>query len=119
MRRFPAIVLVAIFGFSVIGPALVVDRGTNLPACCRRDGKHRCASIETSDAGLRVTSPRCAEFPKSGAFPLHSETALPGGSQLIFGALLQYPAVAAQAAAGYRISFSRSRQKRGPPSLFS
>jgi hypothetical protein len=119
MRRLPAILLIAIFGFSVIGPVLVVDVSGNLPACCRRDGKHHCASIETSDAGLRAAGPRCAEFPKSGAFPLHPGTALPGSSQLVFGAILQYPAVIAQAAAGYRISFSRSRQKRGPPSLFS
>jgi len=119
VRRFPAILLVALFGFSVIGPALVVDVGTNLPACCRRDGKHHCANIETSGAGLKAVGPRCAEFPKADVFPLHFETALPGSFQLVFGALLRHRAVAVQAAAGYRISFSRSRQKRGPPSLFS
>jgi hypothetical protein len=119
MRRFPAILLAAIFGFSVIGPALVVDANANLPACCRRDGKHHCAKIDTSGAGLKAVGPRCAEFPKAGAFPLHSGTALPGSSQCVFGAILRHPAMAAQAAAGYRISFSRSRQKRGPPSLFS
>jgi hypothetical protein len=108
VRRFPAILLIAIFGFSAIGPAMVVDHSANLPACCRRDGKHHCASIETSDAGPGVAGPRCAEFPKAGAFPLHFGTALPGSSRLIFGALLRHPAVAAQAAAGYRISFSRS-----------
>jgi hypothetical protein len=119
VRRFPAILLVAIFGFSVIGPALFVDRSENLPACCRREGQHRCAKIDKSGTGLKAVGLRCAEFPKAGAFLVHFETALPGGSQLVFGALLRHPAVVAQAAAGYRISFSRSRQKRGPPSLFS
>ncbi len=31
MRRFPAILLIAIFGFTVIGPVLVVDGSANLP----------------------------------------------------------------------------------------
>jgi hypothetical protein len=119
MRRFPAILLIAIFGFTVIGPVLVVDGSANLPACCRREGKHHCAKPDTSGTGFKAVGPRCAEFPRAGAFPLHSDPVLLRGSQLFFGALLRYPAVAARAAAGYRLSFSRSRQKRGPPSLFS
>jgi hypothetical protein len=119
VRRFPAILLVAIFGVSLVGPALVADGSTNVPACCRRDGKHHCAKTDLPGAGSAVVAPRCAEFPDAAAFPLHFDNALPRGSQLVFGVILQYPAIAAQAAAGYRISFSRSRQKRGPPSLFS
>jgi len=119
VRRFPAILLAAIFAFSAIGPALVVNRTMSVPACCRRDGKHHCARTDAPSAGPEAVPPRCAEFPNAGAFPLHTGKALPPGSQLVFGALVQYPPVVAEAADGYRVSFSRSRQERGPPSLFS
>ena len=40
MRRVPAILLLAVFSFSLISPALFAsETESNLPACCRRDGK--------------------------------------------------------------------------------
>jgi hypothetical protein len=125
MRRFAATMLVGLFSFSLIGPALFVDADSSLPACCRRDGKHHCAmniadpQEVPSGAVVKIWGPRCPSFPTACAFPAGSQAALPAGSQLAFAWLLQHPAVQAQAEAGYRISFSRSRQKRGPPSLLS
>jgi hypothetical protein len=46
MRRVPAILLVFLFGFSPIASALFVDDQSNLPACCRRDGKHHCGMTD-------------------------------------------------------------------------
>ena len=43
MRRIPAILLVVLYGFSLISAAwFSPDAGSGLPACCRRDGKHHC-----------------------------------------------------------------------------
>ena len=35
----------------------------------------------------------------------------------VFAGLVRHPAVAPQAEANYRVSYDRSRQKRGPPTL--
>ena len=124
MRRFMASLLAALFGFSLIGPALFVDAGSSLPACCRRDGKHRCSMLgamsgqaASSRAAAQVWGPRCPYFPSARAFPPLSGMALLAASQSILVAMLNQPALQAQAEAGYRISFSRAHQKRGPPSL--
>jgi len=53
--------------------------------------------------------------------------AVPGGSSVAFlkdfpsicAPLLSYPSVEARMEAQYRVSFSRSRQKRGPPTPLS
>lgn len=126
MRRLAATVLAGFFGFAPIGPALFADADSNLPACCRRDGKHHCAMLGMPDAqaapsGAAVTAwgDRCPCFPTAWAFPPDTQTALPADSQLAFAWVLKHPAVQAQAEADHRISFNRSRQERGPPTLLS
>ena len=126
MRRIAAILLVGTFSFSLLGPAWFVDADSNLPACCRRDGKHHCAMMDKADPGeapsgaaMKLWGARCPCFATACTFPPDFQTALPGASPLAFAWVLQHPVVQAQAEAGYRISFSRSRQKRGPPSLLS
>ncbi len=59
MRRAPAILLVFLFSFSLIGPALFVDAESDLPACCRRDGKHHCGMAGDMAAAM-------ADAPLSG-----------------------------------------------------
>jgi hypothetical protein len=44
LRRSPAILLLALFSFSLLSPGFFgSDPDANLPACCRRDGKHHCS----------------------------------------------------------------------------
>jgi len=126
MRHWAATMLVGLFGFSWIGPALFVDADSNLPACCRRDGKHHCAMMDMADAQdalsskvVKLWGPRCPNFPTTWGFPQTFQTALAAVPQPAFAWVLQQSAVPAQAEAGYRISFCRSRQKRGPPSFLS
>jgi len=83
MRPVPAMLLVFLFGFSLIGPACFVDADSNLPACCRRDGKHCCGIMAqdmaaTPSSGLAIASlrARCPLFPNSGAVVPHSGAAL-------------------------------------------
>lgn len=123
MRRGPAIMLVFLFSFSLIGPALFVDDESNLPACCRRDGKHHCAMVDRdmaqeppSGAAAGALRTKCPFFPSGGAVLPHSCGAVLAACQTA-GAVVSQIAGPAQAEARYRISFSRSHQKRGPPTL--
>jgi hypothetical protein len=121
VRRSWAILLLAVFSFSLIAPALFASPGAKLPHCCTRGGKHHCSSMDDteSNAGssVREVSQRCPYYPSGAAAPVHSYAALRESSQAFFASLLSHPAVHAQTEAHARTSFSRSRQKRGPPLL--
>ncbi len=129
MRRVPAILLVFLFSFSLIAPALFTDAESHLPACCRRDGKHHCAMVDMMDRGMAEMPPsgpaagalrtRCPFFPNGGAALPHSGGALLATSHPVGISTLIRIAAPAHAEAGYRISFNRSHHKRGPPSLLS
>jgi hypothetical protein len=126
MRRAPAILLVFLFSFSLIAPALSVDAESNLPACCRRDGKHHCGMMardmaDAPSSGLFADAPpmRCPFFPGGGAVVPEAAPALLAASQPTGIAIVIQIADQAQAEAGYRISLSRSHHKRGPPTLLS
>lgn len=126
MRRVPAILLVFLFSYSLIGPALWTDAQSNLPACCRRDGQHHCgmmnqetAAGSSSGLAMGARQVKCPCFPSGRALLPHCDTALSGGSGLAAaytGLQILNPR---PADAGYSLSFSSSHQKRGPPSFLS
>jgi hypothetical protein len=75
---------------------------------------------DASTAGTAwLSGPRCSSFPLTSALPGDAAYAFLNTSSAIFAALLSHPAVQCQTDALGRISFSRSRQKRGPPALLS
>jgi hypothetical protein len=123
VRRSWAIVLLAVFSFSLIGPAVFASPDAKLPSCCTRGGKHHCSSMSgdaresSSGPSVTETRQRCPYYPTGSAVPVHSYAALRESSQVFFAALISHPANHAQTEARYRTSFSRSRQKRGPPVL--
>jgi hypothetical protein len=126
MRRVPALLLVFLFSFSLIGPALFVDSESNLPACCRRDGKHHCGMLdrdmaETPSSGLAADALRakCPFFPNGGAVLPHSGALLLAASQPAGISIVSQIGTPGHAEAGYCISLNRSHRKRGPPSLLS
>jgi hypothetical protein len=126
MRRIPAILLVFLFSFSLIAPALSVDGQSNLPACCRRDGKHRCGMLDRDMAEAPSSGPavdavriKCPLFPNGGAVVPECGPALLAASQTAGIALVSQIADRARSEAGYRIALSRSHHKRGPPTLLS
>jgi hypothetical protein len=122
MRRFLATLLLAVLGSTAAIPLVFADPDSTRPVCCRRNGKHQCAMMagqaqQQSSSGpafvtLRAT---CAYFPSSGAVPVYPGAAKPEASPAIFASLVSHPATPAQCEARYRISFSRTCQKRGPP----
>lgn len=123
MRRALASLLLALFSFPLALPMLRADAASSLPSCCRREGKHHCSmdsgSAETpSGVALRALHPKCSSYAAASTVP-GSYVALLKNSLSIGASLLRYPSIEAQTEARYRISFSRSRQKRGPPALLS
>ena len=76
MRRALAFLLAALFSFELIGPVLSASAAPELPACCRRNGKHHCAmanmgepSAMPADPSVKTLQPRCPFFPKVDVVP--------------------------------------------------
>jgi hypothetical protein len=57
MRRASACLLLALLCFGFALPFLQAQPSA-IPACCRRDGKHHCATSQRAD-GFRATTPAC------------------------------------------------------------
>jgi hypothetical protein len=119
MRRWFASLLVLVFSLPLIAPALASAPGdSQLPACCRRGGKHQCAMSMEANVLPRwhVVRETCPFSPFA-----HTPLLQPHAYALIRAPFLAgFPsspaAVTGSAEAGYRISADRTRQKRGPPS---
>jgi hypothetical protein len=122
MQRGSATLLLALFSIFVIEPAIFADDpDSKLPACCRKSGKHHCSMSAETLSGIAVTSVRtkCSSFPGSGMAPVSGKASAASPADVFFAAILSHPAAHAQTEARYRVSFNRSRHKRGPPSLLS
>jgi hypothetical protein len=119
MRRIPAMLLMALFSFWLIGPAVFASGAdSNLPECCRRGGKHHCAMTDgaaDSSSGPALLAARCCLFPQAPAVPLSRTATLPGSSRATFVSFISRRAPRPQTLALRRISYSREGQKRGPP----
>lgn len=120
MRRACACLLLLVFSLPLIVPALAsVPDDSQLPACCRRDGKHHC----TMSMGVNVPSRYRIAQEKCPFSPFaHTPLLQPHAFALVNPpALAGFPArpaaVVRTAEAGYRISADRTRHKRGPPFL--
>src|SRR5271157_4013431 len=57
MRRIPASFLLVLLCFGFALPFLQAQP-SNIPACCRRDGKHHCGMSPNGD-GFRTRAPNC------------------------------------------------------------
>ena len=127
MQRASAILLLVQFSLSLIAPALFAGSDVNLPACCRKDGKHHCSmqggtsgmDDQASGAGIQGVKAKCPSFPKGEAAPASAKAGAPVQAQVYIAAVVSYPAASAHAETQYRVSLNRAWQKRGPPSLLS
>jgi hypothetical protein len=136
MRRILSILLLLVLGFGPDTPATALASGlisgmasgwsgkvdeSSLPACCRRNGKHHCAMIQMMEDDPGTTqasapSEKCPFFPHTWqATQVENHFIAPGVAGVVHVALQSQPACHAQIEAQLRISFDRSRQKRGPP----
>lgn len=121
MRRALAISLLLLFSFSLISPLFASDAiEASLPACCRRGGKHHCALsaevLSPQGRSIGIITEKCP-FTPAIAVAAHFPAIAPPTGDAVFAGLVSHPGIHAQTSAQYRISFDRSRQKRGPPNL--
>lgn len=116
MRRAFAIPLLLFFMLPIALPFFSVNAASaSVPVCCRRNGKHHCMMMLTSrHSKTSQIDERCPYSAVQPAMIVPASYA-PSTSASVFAELTQHPSVAPQAEAQQRISFDRSRQKRGPP----
>lgn len=93
--------------------------GDNLPACCRRDGKHHCAMMmaaEHASSDHRFASvPETCPFRDAVINGCRTAVSLASPALSHFAELISYHAHHEQVFAAARVSEARSHQKRGPP----
>jgi len=123
MRRAFATLLVLVFSLPLIAPAFASGPDdAQLPACCRRGGKHHCAmNMEVGNIPSRfhVASEKCPYSPFAPTHLLLPHSFALEGDYALAGPASGPAAAVRSAEAGYRISADRARHKRGPPSLLS
>jgi hypothetical protein len=123
VRRALASLLLVLFSFPLIEPAIVSDAPSQLPACCKRNGAHHCdmssGDAETQGSAIQAIRPKCPYYPATAVFPVEGKAAVLVNSRFIAASVSSYPAVAAVIQTGYHPALSRSHHKRGPPSQLS
>lgn len=131
LRRLLSILLFGATLLPLIAPMLSTGAmaQSTLPACCRRGGKHHCMMSaaaraimlgETNDGAVRVgTPPEQCPYRQHSLVAAHLQVFTPSSAATHTAFLLRASSASAQAECLRRISFDRSRQKRGPPSLLS
>ncbi len=123
VRRILAISLLLLFSLPLISPlfALTANSSDKLPACCRRNGVHHCATGMQGEQseGIRFASlqEKCPAYPRAITSVHRNDLSLQPSEQL-FARILVHPAGKAQAEARARIALYRSWQQRGPPALY-
>lgn len=120
MRRTLASLLLATLG---IPPAAVSawnsDAPSKVPACCRKNGAHRCETMLPPEelTGVAITAPlECASWPKS---EVRSSNFAPAVAVAVFDAEtpLSSGAVCNSVPFAFRNCAAGSTRKRGPPPL--
>jgi len=119
MRRWIAISLLLLLGWTLAAPMLAADADSNLPACCRRHGKHHCMMSRMgqhsgSKRGFTSASERCPCCPAS-ACPVHSPIYAPNTSDQFYGDVVFQTVPVPRSATPCRSAFFRGYPKRGPP----
>jgi hypothetical protein len=120
MRRTIALALTVIFCWTLIAPIFGTGAGANLPACCRRDGKHHCMmrrmqQLGGSQKGISSVTEKCPCQPASTC-AVHSPVFKPEAGKRFCAQVPRHPVLAPGTEALSNISFLRSHPKRGPPS---
>lgn len=126
VRRLLSISLLLLLTLTLVSPLFAASTAdANVPACCRRDGRHQCTmaaaisqrstgnASETETASVHESCPYNPAAPAAISLPFVSDeiqTAVSAG-------IVSSSAPLAQTEVSLRISIDRSHQKRGPPSL--
>jgi hypothetical protein len=116
MHRISAGLLIGVFGFALVGPAVFASGGdSNLPACCRRAGKHHCAMPDSAGSALQSTP--CPLFPSAPNLLANRIVVFAGSTPPAVSASIVQPADPREAISISRVAFHRPGEKRGPPAF--
>jgi hypothetical protein len=120
MRRAITLLLMLVFSSMLMAPLFASDPEANLPACCRRHGKHHCMmqAVQGSDGppGLTAVREKCPCFP-ARTVAVRSVQFAPEPGRLFNAAACGGTLIGPPAQTGVRASFLCSHPKRGPPPL--
>lgn len=128
MRRLLSLGLFLATLLPLLAPMMSAEAAAQagVPACCRRGGAHHCMggmvqAVGSSDATPRVRAPRmiCPYQQRAMMASHHEQAGVSAAAATGVVKGVRAPGVVAQAECLWRISFDRSRQKRGPPSPIS
>lgn len=105
-----------------ITPLFAFTARAEVPACCRRGGKHHCMMLEAQQAAiaegrqpiLTQASERCPFQSKACPATRNSQTIAGDNSTSIANLIIQ-PTLPPQERRLQQISFQDSHQRRGPP----
>ncbi|HYZ84272.1 MAG TPA: hypothetical protein VE621_07705 [Bryobacteraceae bacterium] len=126
MHQVVTLALLVIFTMPIVQLFQPGRPQPKLPACCRRDGKHGCAMVMQTERarpgdGLAIRAAKlpCSSYPHGTSAPATTPLVVAGPIPVILPLPPRAIDAVSQTEALYRVSFSRSRQKRGPPSFVS
>jgi hypothetical protein len=122
VRRNLAVLLLAVTISPMIGLLLASSPESNLPACCRRNGKHHCvmtSSEPDGSSGPSLYARRCPVYPNLN-FQLRTRlVCFAPPPHISLGPPVPRPTLILSELSFRRETLSRSRQKRGPPTALS
>jgi hypothetical protein len=118
MRRLLSMTIALLLGFTLVAPLFDVSASSTVPECCRRNGQHHCMGGMTSDTGsdpaISRVAPQCPSYPVESPAP-QPHSFVPHWAQTSGTPFSVRPASLRETEAQYRVSYARTRQKRGPP----
>lgn len=119
MRRLLSMALSTMLMLALLlplaAPALGQSAVATVPLCCRTHGAHKCMLHRSENNDSPMVAARCPMQTQQSA-PGHAADWLVGGQRFDAAGTSVSALRVRQVEAGFRISFYRSRQKRGPPS---
>jgi hypothetical protein len=119
MRRAITSVLLALFSFPLIAPVLLANVASDLPACCRRDGKHHCGMADPQESpsghAVRATQSKCPLYPKASSVAGDSQTVLSSDAPRVGAPPLFRSSRRMASHDTTLVALRGSVQKRGPP----
>jgi hypothetical protein len=110
MRRLAACLLLSLL-CAGLTPPLLQAQGADVPACCRRNGKHHCAMLPQGD-GFRTVAASC---PYRGFTALTSHSTTLGTVATVLFISLHYENSATLDSPDLALPVCGNAQKRGPP----
>jgi hypothetical protein len=127
VRRSLSILLLAIFGLPFVAPLLAMGtaKDANLPACCRRDGKHHCMLGMTAsgqavshDPAFQAPVEKCPYCPAVVVVDSGNTLAAPTAAAIFTGRTIRIAGIA-RAGSKLRSVSHRAHPQRGPPTPIS